>query len=257
MELFNKLIRPILILKNWWLYFLDYFRLTHTKNIIYFLRNGYVFMGNPGKGDGLIINEIWGNHIYTPAGFEIKPTDIVVDIGAHKGYFTIFASQFITSGKIFSFEPLKSNFAMIKKNLVLNDVTSVQPMPYAVTGKKEQRYLYVSTQNAGGMSMIKEWFHQTQIQSYKVACIQLKDIFTQCDIKKIDFLKIDCEGAEYEILLNTPKNVMNKISKISMEYHQIGELKVENIINFLQKNNFKTSTIRQNDSLGLLYAQKI
>ena len=64
-------------------------------------------------------------------------------------------------------------------------------------------------------------------------------------------MKIDCEGAEYEILYNTPKEYLDKINSITMEYHENGD--IQELRRFLKKANFNVSV----DKIAeLLYAWK-
>ena len=89
-----------------------------------------------------------------------------------------------------------------------------------------------------------------------IKCITMDDVFTSCKIEKINFLKLDCEGSEHEIMLNTSSKTMKKIEKISMEYHEIGNLTAEGLITFLQKNGFTVERKRLQTSIGLLYATR-
>ena len=92
----------------------------------------------------------------------------------------------------------------------------------------------------------------------KVQTISLNDFIKKNKLKKIDFLKMDCEGAEYEILYNLPKNVLNSIKKISMEYHNINETyNVTNLVAFLEKNDFEVNAIiNKRATSNLLYAKR-
>ncbi len=75
-----------------------------------------------------------------------------------------------------------------------------------------------------------------------VSCVTLQDIFNDNHIEKCDFLKMDCEGAEYEILYSCPADILERISRIAMEVHQ-GKGENENIealICFLKQHGFST-----------------
>ena len=72
--------------------------------------------------------------------------------------------------------------------------------------------------------------------------------------RQIDFLKIDCEGAEYEILFSLSKKELHKIKKISMEAHNYGKYTGEDLARFLQKNNFKVKLIHDGKMFGRIYA---
>jgi len=257
-EIIKKIVAPLFCFKNWWLFYLDYFNYLRDKQLTYKLYNGAVFAAKGGDADGLIINEVWGSKIYTPSSaFKIKDTDTIVDIGAHKGYFTVYASKQARNGNVYSFEPTDKNFSYLKKNIELNHCTNVHPNKLGIASKKSERKIYEYSEQAGGISMIKEWFSdKKKVKSFTIKCITLDDVFTQNKLKKIDFLKIDCEGSEHEILLSASANAMKKIDKISMEYHEIGDLKADVLIAFLKKNKFTVKQIKLQGAIGMLYATK-
>ena len=71
--------------------------------------------------------------------------------------------------------------------------------------------------------------------------MKLSDIFKENDIDNCDLLKLDCEGAEYDILYNTPEEILNKIDQMAIEVHQ-GKNEKENLSSlkrFLLKFNFR------------------
>jgi len=103
-----------------------------------------------------------------------------------------------------------------------------------------------------------------------VETIALKDFFDGNGISKVDFLKIDCEGAEYEILYNCPQDVLRKIGKISMEYHNLNrmlekrglkasapkEYNGEELGLFLEKSGFNVTIRPRNKKRGMIYAKR-
>jgi FkbM family methyltransferase len=257
-ENIKKVIVPLFSFKNWWVFYLDYFNLLGRKELTYQLYKGITFAGKAGDADGLIINEVWGSKIYTPnAAFQINDTDTVIDIGAHKGYFTVYASKHAKNGNVYSFEPTNKNYSYLAKNVQLNNCTNVHLNKLGVANKKSERKIYEYSEQAGGISMIKDWFaDKKKVKASSIKCITLEDVFKQNKIKKVDFMKLDCEGAEHEILLSSSAATMKKIEKISMEYHEIGELTAKGLIAFLKKNKFKVKQVHMQGSIGQLYATK-
>jgi FkbM family methyltransferase len=256
-DLLVKAILSVFTFKNWWLIYLDYFNRLGRKNLTYKLYGGITFAAKAGDADGLIINEIWGSKIYITDSLHINEKDTVVDIGAHKGYFSVFAAKRAKKGNVYSFEPTEKNFTFLEKNISLNHCKNIHPYKLGVAAERSERKIYEYSDQAGGISLIKEWFGDSKhVKSYKIKCITMDDIFTRCKIDKINFLKLDCEGSEHEILLNTSSKTMKKIEKIGMEYHEIGKLTAEGLITFLQKNGFTVKRKRLQTSIGLLYATR-
>lgn len=252
----NLIINPFFCFKNWWIFYLDYFKKVNKKSLKFYLRNGIQFYGEAKKADSLVINEIWGMEVYNPLLFEINVNDIVVDIGAHKGYFSVYASKKAKNGKVFSFEPMAFNLSMLKKNIKINNCKNISYFNMGIGGSNEKKRFYVSIEGTAGVTVIHDWFRGEHKKEsfFNARVITLKDVFSICRISKIDFLKIDCEGAEYEIILQSPKSVLKKINKISMEFHQINNLRVEMLRKSLEKNNFEVKISDPNATIGLLYA---
>ncbi len=244
---FFKLIK---IIKNYPLYLKDYFGKIKGKYVFYKLRNGLTYKLRGGSTDRFILNEVWIHKSYNPKRFKINPKNIVVDIGAHAGIFTILASYYAKNGQVYAFEPFKENYNLLLENIKLNKASNVQAINKAVSDKSGKLKFYVSqTKNKGQNSMYKLGEGQKEISVEKIS---FKDFIRK--IPKIDFLKIDCEGAEYEILFSLNKNELEKIKKISMEFHNYGKYTGEDLAKFLQKNEFKVKLIKDGKMFGRIYS---
>ena len=95
-------------------------------------------------------------------------------------------------------------------------------------------------------------------QSITVKSISLKQIFDDNDIIHCDFLKLDCEGAEYEIIESLSPDLFTKISKTVIEYHTADtrpEL-LERLINKLKQFSFSVHTKPLFIDIGFLFAKK-
>jgi FkbM family methyltransferase len=237
-------------IKNWPTYFLDYFGFKKGK-MTYRLNNGVKYVVRGGCFDRIAINETWFHKIYTPEDFQIKKEDVVVDIGAHIGIFSIYAST--VAAKVYSFEPFPENYHFFEENIESNDITNVELIRKAINSKK------------GKMRLILDDFHTHSLVKgsastgnfIEVETITLEDFIKEQKIEKIDFLKMDCEGSEYEILKNCPESVLNKIEKISMEYHHIDDEKNGNVMKeILESKGYEVRAIEVLEKNGLLYAKK-
>ncbi len=244
---FFKLIKT---LKNYPLYLKDYFGKIKGIYVFYKLRNGLIYKLRGGSTDRFILNEVWLHKSYTPKGFEIKSKDIVVDIGAHAGIFTILASYYAKQGQVYAFEPFKENYNLLLENINLNKIKNIQVFNKAVSDSSGKLKFYISTsKNKGQNSAYKLGESQKEISVDKIS---FKDFLKT--IPKIDFLKVDCEGAEYEILFSLSKKELEKIKKISMEFHNYGKYTGEDLAKFLHKNNFKIKLVKDGKMFGRIYA---
>jgi len=103
----------------------------------------------------------------------------------------------------------------------------------------------------GGHSLIAEF-----AQSVPVETITLDDFALENGIQRIDFLKMDCEGAEYDIFFNASKSVLGMIQKISMEYHDLDLSRNHEALQiFLRTHGFNVYIKSSETSkVGMLYA---
>jgi len=220
-------------LKNWPLYFWDYFKLIKNTEITYVFNDGLKVKLRAGTSDRNVVNDVLLQNFYTPKGFEIKSGDMVIDIGAHIGTFSLFAARF--AKRIYAFEPLVSNFNILKENIKINGFHNIEAYNFAVADKSGTRDLFVVQGNMAANSLYLETEFKTKVET-----ISLDDIVKRNNIFQIDYLKLDCEGAEYDILMKCSPDVLVKIQKIGMECHDIDKNRnLGSIKEFLEKKGFK------------------
>ena len=98
-------------------------------------------------------------------------------------------------------------------------------------------------------------------KAVKVRSSTLKDFFHDNDIAHVDFLKIDCEGAEYELLFAS-ESELPKIEKIVMEIHEpqyfglSDRFTIDSMVGLLKRNHFEVIFKRENKFQGYIYAHK-
>ena len=248
----KRFINVVLCFSNWYIFLFDYFGLIHQKEILYKLRGGVKFIARPFTHDKFVISEVWTDHVYDPAGFEIKSTDTVVDVGAYIGDFTIFAARKARQGRVLAIEPFPDNYNLLQKNIRINNLRNVIAINKALSDENGTEKIYIAKINSGGHSTVKEYISG---DSLEVRSVTLSRIITDYKVKKIDFLKMDCEGAEYKILFGTPKSILNKVDKIVMEYHTVGKDKnVEYLTKFLCRSGFEVKLSADNSPI--LYAYR-
>lgn len=150
---------------------------------------------------------------------------LVIDIGANIGVYSIFAS-IAKNAKIFAFEPVSENFAMLKENVKLNSLEGkIHAFNLGIAGKEEERKIFLGDSPFHSFlpqddSPFNALYKSGKSQNYlEISCISLKDVFDRNKIISCDILKMDCEGAEYEILYNFPDEYFKRIKEIRMEYH--------------------------------------
>jgi FkbM family methyltransferase len=201
------------------------------------LRDGHKMEICPYHSEASIILDIWGLKSYTPKGFEINSKDVVFDIGGHIGSFSIYASSKAKNGNVFAFEPLITNHKKFTRNIKLNNIKNIILENKGIASTNGKRTFYTFTSKNSGTSSLYDGPNTKKIT---ITTTTIKEVIKKNNIKKINFMKIDCEGAEYEILFNMPKNILSKIDKIAMEYHDIENHNHKELLTFFKKNGFIT-----------------
>ncbi len=144
---------------------------------------------------------------------EIKPGEIVVDLGANIGYYTlIFARLVGDNGKVYAFEPDPENFALLKKNVEINGYKNVVLVQKAISNQTGKAKLFLSEENVGDHQIFDSKYGRKSIE---IETVTLDEYFK--DIV-VDFLKIDIQGAEQAALEGAAKFLQNKKLKIITEF---------------------------------------
>jgi FkbM family methyltransferase len=167
-----------------------------------------------------IAEELNNNISYKFDNLDFKPGDIVVDIGGNIGMVSIFLAKKYPFLKIYAFEPVKENFDNFKSNILLNKISDgiIHLENKAVTKDGRNVNLTFMRENSGG-SNIFEIPNMTNKKSNISESLTLEQIFLENNIKDCKLLKMDCEGAEYEILYNAPVSILSRIKHLRGEFH--------------------------------------
>ena len=200
----------------------------------------------------MALTHVWLIGEYKSENFDIKDTDIIIDIGGHIGLFSLYASQFCKNGLIYSFEPVPENYNLLIDNIQSNDLNQIKTFNLEVSNSNSNVKLYLNDDEAGHSIFSKS------SKTITVDAISLQQIFDDNNIENCNFLKLDCEGTEYEILQNLPLSYFNKIEKIVIEYHMADshpEL-LENLKKLLISQNYSLKTKKLFSDIGFLYALK-
>ena len=157
---------------------------------------------------------------YKIDNFQVKAGDVMIDIGAHIGMISILYAKLYPKLTVYAFEPVPDNYTALLKNIELNNVTNV--IPFNMTVTKDGRDITITANfdgNTGSSTQFATDEEKNEYDNFSVKSITLENIFKKHNIKKCKLLKIDCEGSEYEILMNTPDKIFKKIENLVGEFH--------------------------------------
>lgn len=188
------------------------------------------------------VTEVFEELKQNPYGIDdvtLTKDDTLIDVGANIGMFSIYAHMKYGC-KIIAFEPIKENFENIKRNILLNglDLNNFQLHNCAVTDKDGDIIrLGKLDHNSGGATKFFNY-----VSNYEECRTETLSKYIS---PKCKFLKIDCEGSEYEII-PTIINQLNGFDYFGIEYHETQNNSPHKLQEYI-KNNFS----------GKLYPQEI
>jgi FkbM family methyltransferase len=205
------------------------------------------------------VKETFIDQFYTRFGVPVEDGWTVMDIGAGIGDYSIHAAHGKPNVQVYAFEPYPGSFALLSENLVLNKLDNVQTFQQAVWRTTGRLSLDIAS---GEPLQISSHNPSTSVegdQGLSVNAVSLESVLSKLNITRLDLLKMDCEGAEYEILLNTPPEKLRMVERMIMEYHDLDVQRVHPVlIGFLEQQGYQV-TCRENivhADIGYLYAER-
>ncbi len=188
--------------------------------------------------------------------FRPKEGDIVVDIGAHMGRYTIPSAKSVgVSGKVIAVEAHPYNFGILQHNLKLNKLTNVSALNSAVYSKKANLKLYLPDEDLGYTMhhslmtnyLSTKYNNEIERKFVEVEADTLDNLLKSSGITTVNWIKIDVEGAEYEVLKGAGEILStNKPISILVEVH--GKETYGPTIELLRSNNFNIEFERTYDN---------
>jgi len=197
--------------------------------------NPVVRIGAPLGGQSMRVNwtlhktYVFGTHepgVVKELEKLVKPGWSAIDVGAIIGYFTLLlANRVGPQGKVIAFEPLAENFRILQENIELNSHPNVVAENFALMSRTERIELRSATPGAITWVASVRVDQNSAVESQSVEAISLDEYVQKKGIAKVDFLKIDVEGAEATVL-DGATNVMNRDKPIMLiELHELDRFK--------------------------------
>lgn len=180
---------------------------------------------------------------------------VIIDVGANVGFFSLAAFCNFPEAIIYAFEP--HPFCSKK----INEFKEIFPqfnwhiVPKAVSNINDKIVLNTTTTN-GFATMTTMMEDNYRPEHFSVDSVRLDEFLANNKIEKIDFMKLDCEGAEYSILYDLEVATISKIQSMAIETHR-GKGERENLVSlnkFLINSGFKTKVNPVNASAGYIWA---
>jgi len=178
---------------------------------------GFTIAYRRNTADEAVLKSSFDNDIFFSRVPEYQPrdTDVIIDVGAHIGTFSLLASSVAEHGKVFAIEASEDSFNFSLINFALNQRLNISAHHIALSDKNGVSTLYHSTGN-WGHSTVKQRSHAS---SETIDSCTLSAFFEQNNISECHFMKMNCEGGEFPIILNTPHDVLKRFHALLILYH--------------------------------------
>ena len=248
---YNAILKQVV---NWPAYFLFKIGLHPGRDFTFKFRDGHSYVV-PKKMIGpfreCFFDDQYLQHL-DEKSFPSLPT--IIDIGANVGYAALYFFKKFPQATIHSFEPMPFLQTMLYKHQQTFKNYDWKIYPYGLW--KEEGMLELFTTSTDDFTSISGVVKlQDTNKTFKVQVNTLENVIRDHNILKIDLLKLDCEGAEYEILFSLSDEAYNKISRIAMETHVTEKHTTKDLVAFLNTKGFQLTYTTKSET-GHIWAWK-
>jgi FkbM family methyltransferase len=201
----------------------------------------------PGPRDLTIINEVWYDRCYS--FFTPEPDWVVVDVGAHKGAFTAWARYLAPECRLFAFEPAPTNYEFLLTNAESLPGPPVQCFNFAV-GSVSRTVLIHTIRGMSAWSSLS--LDRAMARGEVVGTTEIEQVPLERVVElaggRVDLMKIDIEGSEYDLVLNGSQDAWSCVSRMIMEVDLVstdGTFGYEDLRTRLEEYGFQIERIEE------------
>jgi FkbM family methyltransferase len=173
--------------------------------------------------------EIFRKRRYERPGFEIGDEDVVVDIGANMGVFSLWAATRCPRGRVIAIEPT-SVMECLELSAARNEMGNIKPIKAGIGTDGEQieittypGFNIINHQSQWASPrftqfLVKLFISRKRAVTETAPCVSLDQVMK--DLEQVNFLKVDCEGAEYAMFEQLSEDAWTRIYRVAMEFHE-------------------------------------
>ncbi len=234
------------------------------------LPNGMTIEHHGSFQTSIIYKEVFEDEVYLKHGITLKDGDVVFDVGANIGLFSLFVNRMCPTAEIYAFEPLPPNFELLRANTARYDIDArlfnyglsessaianftFYPQAAGLSGRATNR----ADDKDATRAIVLDWIHNTaneqeilpqsqldelldeylRSENYSCRLKTLSEVMREQQIEQIDLLKIDVESSELDVLAGIEADDWQKIKQIAMEVHSRSI--VERVSSMLEERGFE------------------
>ena len=152
---------------------------------------------------------------------ELKEGMTVLDIGAHIGLMAVvFGKKVGNTGKVYAFEPTPTTVNILRHTIRINKSENISVEPYALADQKGKLTFYISDNLVdNGNSLVNNQRTDRKERGIEVDVNTVDDFVMEKGVGKIDFIKIDVEGAELRLLRGAQHTLRKDKPKVILSIH--------------------------------------
>jgi FkbM family methyltransferase len=179
----------------------------------------------------------------------------IVDVGAHVGYYALLFARWVgPEGRVFAFEPEPDNYALLRRNIALNDVANILAFPKAVSDHRGTVRLFLSSQGNDRHSIFQNPRSVVHESSREVSAVSLDQFLADEGWPRVDLVKMDVEGAEPVVLEGMQETIrrfpaLKLVAELAPEALRSGGRDAIDFLQRLAALGFAVNSIEQDGAL--------
>jgi FkbM family methyltransferase len=181
-------------------------------------RGGDRFWVRRGTCDEEVLRARYARYRFLARGHRLSRDDVIVDLGAHIGAFAVTAARAAPGGHVHAIEPAAETYDLLARNLALNGLHNATPHQFAVSDRPGPATLYRGS-DSWGDSIYRDGSGSGS-GSERIETVTLDELLYERRIERVDYMKVNVEGAEYPILLGAAEETLRKVRHMLVEYHR-------------------------------------
>lgn len=155
------------------------------------------------------------------SSFQKNDSPVILDCGGHIGSFTLLVKSLVPNAQITAMEPVPDNQKLFIENITLNNFQGITLVPFALYGQSGTFYIDLAGKQFDAVNVTSV---KPQHSEYiTINALTLDEVVSQNHLEKIDLLKMDIEGAEYNIFTHSLEALSKHVARLIMEFHPAGD----------------------------------